>query len=76
MEIKVCGPGCVKCREVGRLVQEALAEAGVVATVEKVTDFNAIVALGIFTTPALVIDGEVKCVGKVPTKNEIIGWLK
>jgi small redox-active disulfide protein 2 len=76
MEIKVCGPGCVKCREVCRLVQEVVAEAEVSATVEKITDFNAIAALGIFSTPALVIDGQVKCVGKVPTKKEIRGWLK
>jgi len=66
----------MKCREVGRLVQEVVQEAGVTATVEKVTDFNAIAALGIFSTPALVIDGQVKCVGKVPTKKEILGWLK
>lgn len=76
MEIKVCGPGCAKCKEVGRLVQEVVAEAGVVATIEKIGDFNGIAALGIFSTPALVIDGQVKCVGKVPTKKEILGWLK
>ena len=76
MEIKICGPGCVKCREVGRLVQEVVEEAGVTATVEKVTDFNAIASLGIFSTPAVVIDGLVKCVGKVPTKKEIRSWLK
>jgi len=75
MEIKVCGPGCAKCHEVERLVNEAVAESGVQATIEKITDFNAVAGLGVFTTPAVVIDGQVKCVGKVPTKNEILGWL-
>ena len=76
MEIKVCGPGCPKCHEVERLVNEAVAEAGVNATVEKVSDLNAIARLGVFATPAVVIDGQVKCVGKVPTVQEIQSWLK
>lgn len=76
MDIKVCGPGCAKCEEAERLVREAVAEAGVEATIEKVTDFNAIAGYGVFSTPAVVIDGQVKCVGKVPTKKDILSWLQ
>jgi len=75
MEIKVCGPGCAKCREVERIVNETLAEAGRKAKVEKVSDINEIAKLGVFSTPAVVIDGQVKCVGKVPTKKEIMIWI-
>jgi small redox-active disulfide protein 2 len=75
MDIKVCGPGCAKCEEVERLVKEAVDEAGIAATIEKVTDFNAIAGYGVFSTPAVVIDGQVKCVGKVPNKKEILSWL-
>lgn len=76
MEIKVCGPGCKKCHEVERLVNEALAEVGIHASVEKISDFNEIAKLGVFSTPALIIDGQVKCVGKVPTKKDILVWIK
>lgn len=76
MDIKVCGPGCAKCEEAERLVKEAITEAGVEATVEKITDFNAIAGLGVFSTPAVVIDGKVKCVGKVPSKKDIMSWLQ
>lgn len=76
MEIKVCGPGCPKCHEAERLVSQAVAEAGVDATIEKVTDFKEIAGFGVFATPAVVIDGQVKCVGKVPSKKEILSWLQ
>jgi small redox-active disulfide protein 2 len=75
MEIKVCGPGCAKCNEVERLVKETLTESGKEAVVSKVSDFREIAMLGIFSTPAVVIDGQIKCVGKVPTKKEILSWL-
>ena len=76
MEIKVCGPGCRKCHETERVVQEMVEEAGVQATVEKVSDFNEIAQLGVFSTPAVVIDGQIKCVGKVPSRKEVLTWLK
>lgn len=76
MEIKVCGPGCPKCHETERVVQEAVVEAGVQALVEKITDFNEIAKLGVFSTPSVVIDGQIKCIGKVPTRKEILEWLK
>ncbi|MFH1985957.1 MAG: thioredoxin family protein [Pseudomonadota bacterium] len=75
MEIKVLGPGCAKCHQTEKIVNEAVAEAGVAATVEKVTDMMQIAGYGVFGTPAVVIDGEVKIVGKVPKKDEVKAWL-
>lgn len=76
MEIKVCGPGCAKCKEAERLVSEAINEAGIQATVTKVEDFAEIAKLGVFSTPAVVIDGQIKCVGRVPTRKDVLEWLK
>ena len=75
MLIQVLGPGCPKCHEAHKLVQEALAEAKAQATVEKVTDFQEIAKLGVFATPGLVIDGRVVCSGRVPSRKEILGWI-
>lgn len=76
MDIKVCGPGCAKCHEAERLVKEAVEEAKIEATIEKVTDFNAIAGYGVFSTPAVIINGQVKCVGKVPSKKDILQWIR
>lgn len=75
MNIKILGPGCAKCRETEKIVKEAVAEAGVLATVEKVSDPMKIAGYGVFGTPAVVVDGEVKCVGKIPTKEDVTSWL-
>jgi small redox-active disulfide protein 2 len=75
MLIQVCGPGCASCNKAEQVVKEALAESGVTATVEKVSDFAAMAKLGILSTPSIVIDGKIKCVGKVPNKNEVLDWL-
>ncbi len=75
MEIKVLGPGCAKCQQTEKVVKEAIAEAGVFAEVEKVTDMMKIAGFGVFGTPAVVINGEVKSVGKIPKKDEIKKWL-
>ncbi|MFH2123788.1 MAG: thioredoxin family protein [Pseudomonadota bacterium] len=76
MEIKVLGPGCAKCSEVEKLMQAVVDETGVAATIEKISDFQQIAQHGVFSTPAVVIDGQVKCVGKVPSKNEALEWMK
>ncbi len=76
MEIKVLGPGCPKCQETERVVKEAVAEAGLAADVEKVTDVMKIAAYGVFGTPAVVVDGEVKSVGKIPGKEDVKSWLR
>ena len=76
MEIKVLGPGCPKCETTEKLVNEVVAEAGVEAQIEKVSDIIEIAKHGVFMTPSVVIDGEVKCVGKVPKREEIKAWVK
>ncbi len=76
MEIKILGPGCAKCNQVEKLVKEAIAESGVDVHIEHVKDFKAIAAYGVFTTPSVVVDGQVVSVGKVPRKEDIKDWLK
>ena len=76
MDIKVLGPGCKKCEQTAQNVKEAVAQAGVDAGIEKVTDFMEIASYGVFGTPAVVIDGAVKSVGKVPSVEDIKKWLK
>ena len=76
MDIKVLGPGCPKCRRTERIVREAVAESGRQAVVEKVRDILEIAGYGVFGTPAVVIDGEVKSVGKIPNKKDVKEWLK
>ena len=75
MDIKVLGPGCPKCQQTEKVVKEAITEAGVDAQIEKVTDTMEIAGYGVFGTPAVVVDGEVKSVGKIPKKQDVIGWI-
>ncbi|WP_022665225.1 thioredoxin family protein [Desulfospira joergensenii] len=76
MEIKVLGPGCAKCAKTEKLVQEVLQETGVDANVEKVSDLMQIASYGVFGTPSVIVDGEVKCTGKVPKKEDVLAWIK
>jgi len=69
--IQVLGPGCPRCEKLKKQVEEAVKQSGVEAQVEKVTDINVITGFGVMATPALVVDGEVKVVGRVPTPEDI-----
>lgn len=75
MEVKVLGPGCSKCQQTEKMVKEAIAEVGESVEVEKVTDVMKIAGYGVFGTPAVIVDGEVKSVGRIPKKDEIKKWL-
>ena len=75
MEIKVLGPGCPMCETAKKNVEQAVAESGLSANITKVTDIMEIAKHGVFGTPAVVVDGEVKSVGKIPTKDEIKEWI-
>ena len=65
MDIKIFGTGCAKCMKLAENAQAAVSELGLDYSVEKVTDLAAIIDAGVLTTPALVINGEVKSSGKV-----------
>jgi len=71
MIIKVLGPGCANCVNLERVTREAVAELGIDATVEKVTDFAAIVGYGVMRTPALVVDEKVVLSGRIPTARQV-----
>jgi small redox-active disulfide protein 2 len=75
MEIKILGPGCPKCKQTEEIVRKTVAETGVDANVEKVSDIMEIAGYGVFGTPAVVVDGEVKSVGKIPTMEQIKTWI-
>jgi len=75
MDIKILGTGCAKCEQTEKLVKEVLVETGVTAQVEKVADIKSITKYGVMLTPAVVVDGEVKIVGKIPKKEDIKSWL-
>ena len=75
MLIKVLGPGCAKCKEAENVVTAAVQEAGGGATVEKVTDLKEMMALGVMSTFAVVIDNKVMCTGRVPSKSEVMSWI-
>jgi small redox-active disulfide protein 2 len=70
-KVQVLGPGCPKCIELAKRTQEAAQAVGGDVQVEKVTELNQIMSFGVFMTPALVVDGEVKMVGKLPSVDEI-----
>ncbi|MEW6573647.1 MAG: thioredoxin family protein [Bacillota bacterium] len=74
-EIKVLGPGCPKCRALEEEVRKVVAELGLAVKVEKVSDVGEIIKYGVVLTPALVVDGEVKVSGRVPSREEIKRWL-
>ena len=71
MKIQILGVGCPKCKKLEQNARAAVEEAGVECEVEKVTDINEIMAFGVVMTPALVLDGEVKSVGRVLPPEEI-----
>ncbi len=75
MTIKVLGVGCKKCSDLMKNAQTAVAEMGVDVAIEKVEDFQEIMAYGVMNTPALVVDGEVKSTGKVLSVKDIKKYL-
>ena len=76
MKIEVCGSGCNKCAELEKRAKEAVAVAGIEATVEHIYDMGKIIERGIFMTPALLINGKTVASGKIPSVEEIVNFLR
>ena len=74
--MKVLGTGCMKCRKLFEEAERAVAEAGVEADLGKVERIADIAAYGVPMTPALVIDGQVRCMGRIATAREIASWIQ
>ncbi len=75
MKVEILGVGCAKCNQLYDLVTGLVKKEGIAADVVKVEDLKVFAQYGVFMTPALVIDGQVKVAGKVPKEAEIIKWL-
>ena len=75
MKVEILGVGCAKCNKLYDLVTELVKKKGIDADVVKVEDLKVFAQYGVFMTPALVVDGQVKVAGKVPKEAEILKWL-
>ncbi|WP_407354911.1 thioredoxin family protein [Methanolobus sp. WCC5] len=75
MKIEILGSGCAKCKKTKEIVEQAVAELGIDAQVVKVEDMNAALDYGVMITPAVVVDGDVKVAGKIPTLDKVKEWL-
>ncbi len=74
MNIKILGPGCPNCKKVEQIAREVVGELGVEATFEKVTDMAKITKY-VMATPGLVVNEEVVCSGRIPSKAEVTSWI-
>jgi small redox-active disulfide protein 2 len=75
MEVKVLGPGCMKCKKLYEAVDTSIKQLGLDVTLSKIEKIEEIMAYGILATPALVINGEVKASGRLPSAAELSNWL-
>lgn len=76
MNLKILGTGCPNCLKLEKNVMEAVEKLGIDAEIEKVTEIKDIMAFGVMMTPTLVVNGEVKIMGKIAKVNEIMDILK
>lgn len=75
MKVEILGIGCAKCNKLYDLVTGLVKREGIDAEVVKVEDIKVFSDYGVFMTPSLVIDGEVKVAGKVPKESQVLEWL-
>jgi len=75
MKVEILGVGCAKCNKLYDLVTNLVGKNSINAEVVKVEDIKIFAQYGVFMTPALVVNGEVKVAGKVPKESEILKWL-
>jgi small redox-active disulfide protein 2 len=76
MDVKILGTGCAKCNNLEAATRSAIADLGLDAAIDHVTDPGEIVSWGVMATPALVVDDEVVLSGRVPTVAEVTALLR
>ena len=75
LEVRVLGPGCPNCDKLEQMVYTVMTSEGIAGDVEHIKDLNKIAAHGMVATPALVINGEVKSIGRLPRESQLRQWL-
>ena len=75
LEVKILGAGCVNCDKLEQMVYKVMSTARLLGTVEHVRDLKEIVSYGIASMPALVINGRIKCAGRLPQERQVLQWL-
>ena len=76
MKIQILGTWCANCKKLTERAEIAAKEAGITYELEKVTDIEKIMSFGVMATPALVLDGQVKAAGRIPSVDEIKTYLR
>lgn len=75
LQIKVLGPGCPNCEKVEAAAKKAVANFGVEANIEKVTDYGQIMSYNVMATPGLVINEKLVSAGRIPGDSEVMSWV-
>lgn len=75
VEIKVLGPGCANCKRLEQITHKVIDNLAADAKIEKVSDYQEIVEMGVMATPGLVVNGEVVSSGRIPSETEITDWI-
>jgi len=75
MKIKILGTGCAKCHQLEQTARQAVKELAIDATIEEVKDMKRIMEYPILTTPGLVVNEELVCSGRIPSKSEVTQFL-
>lgn len=76
VDIKVLGPGCCNCGKLEEVTRKAVEKAGIEASIEKVTDMATIMGYGVMSTPALIVDGQIRIAGRVPSVDDVVALLQ
>jgi small redox-active disulfide protein 2 len=75
MKIKILGTGCAKCHQLEQTARQAVKELAIDASIEEVKDLKKIMEYPILTTPGLVVNEELVCSGRIPTKSEVTRFI-
>jgi small redox-active disulfide protein 2 len=76
LNVKILGSGCTNCKRLEATTRKVVESLGIEAEIEKVTDYAEIMKYPILSTPGLVVNEKLVSAGRIPTENEIAGWIK
>ena len=75
VEIKVLGPGCPNCKRLEQITRKVVDTLAAEANIEKVTNYQKIVELGVMSTPGLIVNSKIVSSGRIPSETEVTDWI-